>query len=285
MCRADRAGGEQRRMGGIQYPKRICNQWVFPVLQSHTAHVVPARLSASEMTLPEPLDLAFEGWTPAVFAMLDRLRETPHIDQYQKEKPGVTEKLKDPFKRYRNDLVVNWVLPNRLALETEKNVFSRLLKNDFGAGGCKDNLWMAFYRPGRKRLTDAQVSHKISPDGFEVGLFVGGHAKDLLNDVKRRIQQRPERYRALVNTLLEREGWRFYFTTGSGTRKERRVFHTPLDAVPGDLERANGIWVRRRFARSTVLEWGPALVRHALEAVFGVWPVYRFYLDGPAASR
>lgn len=250
------------------------------MLESHAPPIDPTQLSVSEMSRPGTLDLEFEGWTPAVFAMLDRLRETPHIDQYKKEKPGVTDHLKDPFKRYRNDLVVNWVLPNRLALETEKNVFSRLLKNDFGAGGCKDNLWMAFYRPGRKRLTDAQVSHSISPDGFDVGLFLGGYAKDLLKEAKRRIKDTPERYRGLINALLEQEGWRFYFYSGSGKNKERHVFRDPLEAVPDAIDRAKGIWVRRRFPRQAVLEWGPELVRHALGAVFDVWPVYRFYLDG-----
>ena len=250
------------------------------MLESHATQVDPTQISASEMTLPDTFDLEFEGWTSAVFEMLDRLRETPHIDQYNKEKPGVTDDLKDPFKRYRNDLVVNWVLPNRLALETEKNVFSRLLKNDFGAGGCKDNLWMAFYRPGLKRLKDAQVSHRISPDGFDVGLFLGGYAKDLLKEAKRRIQDTPGRYRALVNALLDEEGWRFYFSTGSGKSKERHVFYDPLDELPDELDRAKGIWVRRRFPRAQVLDWGPELVPHALGAVFDVWPIYRFYLEG-----
>ena len=59
--------------------------------------------------------------------MLDRLRDEPHIDQYKSEKPGVTDHLKAPFRRYRDDLVVNWVLPNRLDFETERYVFSRLL--------------------------------------------------------------------------------------------------------------------------------------------------------------
>lgn len=249
-------------------------------LSSDPTQVDPVNQPVDQMTRPEPLDLEFEGWSVETFELLGRLRANPHIDQYQKEKPGVYEYVKDPFKRYRNDLVVNWVLPNRLGFETEKNVFARLLKNDFGAGGCKDNLWMSFYRPGRKRLNDVQISHNVSPDGFDVGIFVGGYAKDLLEQVQDRIEQAPERYLALVNPLLQEKKWRFYFRTGSGKHKQRHTFEAPLDAVPDDVQRANDIFVRRHFSRDRVLAWGPRLVEHALDAVLSIWPIYRFYLSG-----
>ncbi len=241
-------------------------------------HVDPAQRPVNEMTRPEPLDLEFEGWPVATFEMLDRLRANPHIEQYNEEKPGIHTKLKDPFKRYRNDLVVNWVLPNRLDFETEKNVFARLLKNDFGAGGCKDNLWMSFYRPGRKRLKDVQISHNISPEGFDVGLFVGGYARDLLKQAKDRIRQAPDRYLALVNPLLQEKTWRFYFRTGSGKSKERHTYETPLEAIPNELSQANDIFVRHHIPRPAVLNLGADLVEHALDAVMAVWPIYRFYL-------
>ena len=240
----------------------------------------PTQVVAADLQLPEPLDLEFEGWTPEVFAMLQRLREHPHIDQYQKEKPEVSTRLKEPFKRYRNDLVVNWVLPNRLNFETEKNVFSRLLKNDFGAGGCKDNLWLSFYRPGRSRLTDAQISHRISPDGMSVGLFVGGYMDEILDRAKERIQAEPERYLGLINPLLQQEEWRFYYRCGTGESKRKYTVTEPLDALPDELDQAKGIWIRRHIPRDRVLRWQSDLVRHALGAVFDVWPVYRFYLAG-----
>jgi len=230
------------------------------------------------MAVPDTTDLAFEGWSAEAFGILDRLRETPHIEQYRKEKPGVTDHLKDPFKRYRDDLVVHWVLPNRLDLETERNVFSRLLKNDFGAGGCHDNLWMAFYRPSTKRLKDVQVSHRMSPDGFDVGLYVGAYATDRLDEAQRRIEQAPNTFRRHVNPLLRREGWTMGSHKGSGQRKRRKRFSEPLNRVPDAFAAADGIWLRRRFPRERVLTWGPDLVPKAIAAVRALWPVYRFYL-------
>lgn len=248
------------------------------MLEAGPQTYAPENRPVEAMVWPEDGRLDFEGWCPEAFAILDRIRETPHISQYNEEKPGITDRLKDPFKRYRDDLVVNWVLPNRLDLETEKYVFSRLLKNDFGAGGCHDNLWMAFYRPHTKRLKDVQVSHRISPDGFDVGIYVGSHAKDLLKQALHRIEQAPATYLDLINPPLGEQGWRFYYHYGSGERARRPVYTEPLDGLPEDLSRADGIWLRRRFPRPQVLDWGPDLVLHALEAVRTVWPIYRFYL-------
>ena len=252
--------------------------------EAQPAAIDPAQMPVDEMHRPDDLDRSFEGWSEEVFAMLDRLRADPHIDQYKKEKPGVTDHLKDPFRRYRDDLVVNWVLPNRLDLETERHVFSRLLKNDFGAGGCNDNLWMSFYRPETRRLEDVQITHRVSPDGFAVGVYVGAHATDLLRQAKTHIRQAPATYLDLVNPLLERDDWRFYTHSGSGENETKTVSTDPLDAVPNAVDGADGIYVRHYIGRQETLDLGPRLVDRALDLVFDVWPIYRFYLAERATS-
>ena len=241
--------------------------------------VDPPQKSLEAMRRPKELDRSFEGWSADVFEMLDRLRAEPHIDQYKNEKPGVTNHLKDPFRRYRDDLVVNWVLPNRLGFETEKHVFSRLLKNDFGAGGCHDHLWMSFYRPETRRLEDVQITHRVSPDGFAVGLYVGAYATDLLEQVKRRIADAPTTYLDLLNPLLAQSGWRFYTHRGSGDNETKSVTSQRLDALPESIEGADGIYVRHYISREETLALGPKLVDRALDLVFDVWPLYRFYLS------
>ncbi|MFB6273267.1 MAG: hypothetical protein ABEL51_10285 [Salinibacter sp.] len=238
----------------------------------------PPAMPLEEMQRPDAFDRSFEGWSTEVFEMLDRLRAEPHIDRYEKEKPGVTEYLKDPFRRYRDDLVVNWVLPNRLGFETEKHVFSRLLKNDFGAGGCHDHLWMSFYRPETRRLEDVQITHRVSPDGFAVGVYVGAYATDLLQQAKQRIADAPATYLDLVNPLLEQSSWRFYTHRGSGENEKRTVFEKPLDTVPASVDGADGIYVRHYVSREDTLDLGARLVDRALDLVFDVWPIYRFYL-------
>lgn len=240
----------------------------------------PTLVSEEAIGWPSTLHLAFEGFSPEAFALLKRLRENPHIEQYRLEKEAIRQYLTEPFKRYRDDLVVNWVLPNRLALETEKNVFSRLLKNDFGAGGCHHHLWMAFYRPDRRRLTDVQLSHSINPDGFSIGLYVGGYAKDLLRQAKDRIVTAPDTFRLLLNALLTKD-YCFSYYTGTGAGETLHVNNTPLDAVPEDLPNATSLWIRTVFPRADVLRWQGQLVAHALEGIRTLWPLYSFLVSPP----
>ena len=246
------------------------------MIDFETRRVPPETVAAADLVFPEPLDCSFEGFSAEAFAILERLREAPHIEQYRREKGGIERYLRAPFKRFRDDLVVNWVLPNRLDFETEKNVFSRILKNDFGAGGSHHHVWMAFYRPPRRRLTDLQLSHGLNPDAFESSLFVGGYAKELLRQAKANIVVAPAVFLALVNPLLQ--DTTLYYRYGHGEKRVRRVISEPLAAVPEDLARADALWLRRRFPREDVIAWQGGLVRHALAAVRDFWPVYRFWL-------
>ncbi len=234
----------------------------------------------SPFTLPEPLNLHFEGFSEEAFAVLERLRAAPHIEQYRAEKEAIKTFVTDPFKRYRDDLALNWVLPNRSGFETEKNVFSRLLKNDFGAGGCHHHLWMAFYRPPLRRLTDVQLSHGLYPDGFAFGLYVGEYAKDFFRQAKARMLDEPERALALVNDLIGR-GYAFTHAPTVTKKHASPTFTEPLDALPDDLGRAKGLWVRRKVERAEVLEAGPDLVRRAIDAQAELWPLYEWWTEKP----
>ncbi len=248
--------------------------------------VDPATVPAERLVVPTWFEAAFEGWQPQAFALLERLREHPHIEQYRIERDSgrLDRYLKEPFKRYRDDLVVGLVLPNRLRWETERNVFSRLLKNDFGAGGCHHHKWLAFYRPPRRRLTDVQLSHSLWPDGLDVGLFVGGYAKDLVRQARAHVAEAPEQFLSAVNPLLAEGTWRLGFETGSGAGGERHVFEAPPRHVPEAVGRARALWLRRRFRRERVIAWGPGVMRHVLGAVCAVWPLYRFCLRAAPAS-
>lgn len=236
------------------------------------------------MTVREPLDLSFQGFPEEAFAILQRLRAHPHIDQYRKDKPGIQAHIKTPFKHYRNDLVVNWVLPSRLALETEKNVFSRLLKNDFGAGGCHDNRWMAFYRPGYRRLTDVQLSHSLGPDGLKIGLYVGSYGTEVLAQVQAAIAQQPERFLDLLNDRLSDNRWTFRFYRGSGAQRKAHTFDQPLAAIPEALASADGVWLRTRIPAEVVVSDGPHLIQRVLDHIAELWPLYRFYVQDQSGS-
>ncbi|GAB5521550.1 MAG: hypothetical protein RhofKO_38010 [Rhodothermales bacterium] len=226
--------------------------------------------SVSTFTVPEILALTFEGFTEEAFAILDRLKAEPHIGQYRLEKDSIKEHLTTPFKRYRDDLVVNGVLPNRLNWETERNVFSRLLKNDFGAGGCHHHLWLSMYRPERKRLRDYQLSHSLSPKGLNFGFYVGDYATDLIRRTRETIIDQPEAMRVLMNDVLADPSW----TLGIGTKRERYEVSGVLNAWPDDIEQMQWLWVRTLLPREEVLRLRGDLVGWALARLQHVWPWY-----------
>ncbi|MEM8556522.1 MAG: hypothetical protein AAGG50_01655 [Bacteroidota bacterium] len=206
------------------------------------------------------------------------MRQEPHIGQYRKDKATLKTYIQEPFKRYRDDLVVNWVLPHRLPFETERGVFSRILKNDFGAGGSHHHLWMAFYRPGRKRLSDVQLSHAVYPDRFAWGLYVGAYAKDLFRAALTRTLDEEVEALALLNTLIE-QGYRLAFAPRVSRPAGHPEFDAPLDALPDGLAKAQGIWVRRTIPRERVLALGPDLVAEAIRAQGELWPLHTFWAD------
>jgi hypothetical protein len=137
---------------------------------------------------------------------------------------------------------------------------------------------MSFYRPETRRLEDVQITHRVSPDGFAVGVYVGAYATDLLAQAKRHIEGAPSTYLDLINPLLEREDWRFHTHRGSGSNETQDVFTEPLETIPQSVKGADGIYVRHYLSRQETLE--PALVDRALDLVFDLWPIYRFYFVG-----
>jgi hypothetical protein len=229
---------------------------------------------------PEPLDLTFAGFPDEGFEALGRLRAEPHIGRYREEKEVLDRAVTAPFKRYRDDLALNWAIPNGLPFETERNVFSRILKNDFGAGGSHSHLWMSFYRPPRKRLTDVQLSHAVYPDAFRWGIYVGDYAKEIFPAARARMFEEPDRALEIVNGLIGR-GYRLAFAPHVTKPEGHPEFSDPLDAVPDGLARAKGIWLMRRISRAEAQALGPDLVAAAIDAQEELWPLYRFWAGVP----
>ncbi|OZC03389.1 hypothetical protein [Rubricoccus marinus] len=243
----------------------------------------PVPDAAPPFVTPEPLALRFDGFPAEGLEALERLRAEPHIGRYREEKEVIKRAITEPFKLYRDDLALNWVIPNGIPFETEKNVFSRILKNDFGAGGSHSHLWMSFYRLPRKRLTDIQLSHAVHPDAFRWGLYIGDYARGLFGPARQRLMDEPSDALAILNGLIER-GYRFSFAPHVTKPEGRPEFSEPLAALPDGLERAKGIWIMRRIGREEMDALGPRLVARAIEEQAALWPLYRFLAEAPLAG-
>lgn len=226
----------------------------------------------STLSVLHPLDLRFEGFSSEAFAILSRLRRNPNVSQYRLEKPSIYRHLLEPFKRFRDDVVVNLILPNGLVLETERNVFSRLLKNDYGAGGSHAHLWMSFYRPGRTRLSDFQPFHAIRSEAFVSGLHAGGRDRTIARAAQEVLMLDAAASLARLNELFSTGGWTFVAESGTGRR--RYETSSEISAFPEWIDRAVHLSIYRTFSRDAVLAWGADLVAHAIYAMSDVWWFY-----------
>lgn len=234
------------------------------------------------MLRPDPLDVRFEGFGAEAFDLLEQLRRRPRIEEYRKEKESIRSYIQEPFKRYRDDLVVNWVLPNRIGLETEKNVFSRFLKNDFGAGGCHHHYWMSFYRPGRRRLQDVQLAHSLWPDAFHIVVYLGNPAPRMFRRVHSRILSRPDELLKLVNPLLRHQHTTLFINHGNAAGSQ--VYEDPLKHLPTGFENARELAVRSSMSSKEVIELGPRLLDVALDSIVALWPAYQYFMRFSAAD-
>ncbi|CAM3285247.1 hypothetical protein [Rhodothermus bifroesti] len=230
----------------------------------------PADVAAEALCVPEPSRLSFEGFSTEAFAALERLKAQPHLEQYRLEKPLLQQHVQQPFRRLRDDLVVHWVLPNALALETERNVFSRFLKNDFGAGGCYAHYWMAFYRQGWRRLADVQLMVSLHADGLRAGVYVGEPARTVWQQVRVALM---EEGIEVLRSLLPLLQFKIYLRKGN----RRLLPETELpQALPAVLRSAEGLWAGATLSREEVLHCKSAVVFWILTVWRQAWPLYRF---------
>lgn len=116
------------------------------------------------------LDHAF---SPQAFALLEKLHHQPQQSIYNQFKQGFKQEVEIPFQELMQAVAAD--LPDSITsiLETEKRIFARIPKNDFGQGGAWDFYWGAFYPKGGKRTEDAQLFLWISHERIEFGFYIG----------------------------------------------------------------------------------------------------------------
>jgi hypothetical protein len=107
------------------------------------------------------------------FGLFKQLHENPTRKFYSDNKEAFKEKIENPFQGMFRLLAKQ--MPKNIAndLEIKKNLFSRILKNDYGRGGAWDYYWGAFYPKGGKRIKGAQLFAFLDKNGLSFGATVG----------------------------------------------------------------------------------------------------------------
>ena len=112
------------------------------------------------------------------FNLLAQLDKNPTIQFYSEHKEEFTKYVETPLQ----DLLlqsVDLLRPEIVkTMETEKNLFSRFNKNDYGRGGAWPFYWGAFYLKNGKRNTDPQLSLWLNYERLSLGFFIGVYGEE-----------------------------------------------------------------------------------------------------------
>lgn len=133
------------------------------------------------------------------FALLSQLHEHPQTSFYNEHASEFVGEIEKPLQRLMGN--VAHALPAEISkgLETERRVFSRIPKNDYGRGGAWDFYWGAFYPKGGRRIADPQLYVVISATGLRFGFYIGDYGQE----PRRRFAKNCSDHSSVLIKLLE----------------------------------------------------------------------------------
>lgn len=142
------------------------------------------------------------GFNSQTFELLEELHRNPTRAFYSEHKDDFKTALIRPFKAVMN--AVADTLPDDMkdALETERRVFAKIPKNDWGKGGAWDFYWAAFYPKGGSRIRDAQLAMWINHNILKIGFFLGQYSKGSLNRFANNVGANRERLAPILDASL-----------------------------------------------------------------------------------
>lgn len=133
------------------------------------------------------------------FRILEGLQLDPtqkYLDKYHVE---IKESVQIPFQTLMKALIGRLNPDVSKLMETEKGVFARFQKNDFGQGGAHEWYWGAFYPKGSKRINDAQLLLTINKDAVQFGFWIADNA----HHVKERFRNNWQKHKTKLLELLD----------------------------------------------------------------------------------
>lgn len=112
------------------------------------------------------------------FELLTLMHATPLAATYHANKEDIKSFVESPLQALL--LGAASKLPKEMTdfLETEKKIFARFLKNDYGQGGAWDYYWGALYPQGGKRNSDAQLFVWMNHEVLEFGFYIGDYGDE-----------------------------------------------------------------------------------------------------------
>jgi 5-methylcytosine-specific restriction protein B len=143
------------------------------------------------------------------FQLLAMLNENPRADVYNTHKDDFKIHVEASFQHLFKKATARLPASVTQDLETEKNIFSRIPKNDYGQGGAWDYYWGALYPKSGKRVEDAQLFLWIGHDRMRAGFYIGDYGNTARERFSKNCTTHHEELRRLLGKMLSDD--RFVF--------------------------------------------------------------------------
>jgi len=164
-----------------------------------------AALTVGDVSPEAPEPITDSPFSKRTFELLALIHADPTSKCYAANKDDFVQYVEEPFKRVMLEAGRRLPPAVREVMETEKRIFARFNKNDWGQGGAWDFYWGAFYPKGSKRSKDAQLSMWMNYRFLEFGFYIGDYASEQRLRFQRNCERNAGPLSELISSLF-REG-------------------------------------------------------------------------------
>lgn len=153
---------------------------------------LPYESVTSVFAVQEVSDMPYETghFTATTFELMHELAENATTAFYQSKKETFEKYVETPFQTLLRDVAASLPPMMKQYLETEKRIFAKIPKNDYGQGGAWPFYWGAFYPQGSKRTTDVQLSLWLDHRYLEFGFYIGDYG----DETRKKFQANTRKY-------------------------------------------------------------------------------------------
>ena len=155
------------------------------------------------LTVNEEPDFHKCPFSSKTFDLLERLQQNPTREFYQKHREDFKKHVEEPFQELFRSVASSLNPLIQDLMETEKGLFARIVKNDFGRGEAWDFYWGALYPRGGKRITDAQLYLWINASRLEFGFYIGEYGSEQRNRFVQNVKRNHKILSGKLRALLD----------------------------------------------------------------------------------
>jgi 5-methylcytosine-specific restriction enzyme B len=212
------------------------------------------------------------GLTARSFALLAELAANPTAAFYKDNKGEIVAAIERPVQTILHGAIEKLPVVVKRSLETKKNLFGRILKNDWGRGGAWPWYWGALYPKGGTRIRDAQLFVSVKPPYFEVGFSIGDYASEQRKRFVRNMRKHQDAFIKLLSPNLPKG--EMQFGTPPDEAQPPRA-DEPLTDISKWIADPAGLGIRASYAlfpeEATALS-EPDLISRVVEVFTGLYP-------------